>query len=306
MKTATIAKRAMLVQPTISVWTARRYDRTASEEVAELHKADAVRAGRYNKCLINVKAPEYVAVQSIQGAARRWHEEHTSPWAQDGARILSIAMFQDYQRTMSAFRDQFYFAVEKLIAAYPRLVEEQKKVINGLYKESDYPKQSELRSRFGFHISIFPVPVANDFRVELDTDDVEMLRSQIETEVEFTVKKAERDRWERLMRVVGHAVNRLNIEREVEVKQKGKVVKMTKSAIFRDSMIDNIKKAVDVLPKLALNDDPAFDAVLLEVKDRLSGLDPEELRENDSKRRVAARDAAAIMKKMAAYMPSAQ
>lgn len=284
-----LAKRAMLAMPNISVWTARRYDREVSEEVAKDHNADVERAGRYNKVLINVRSPEYQNVVKAAGAARRYHESRTLPWAQDGARILSAAMFDEYQREMVKHREGFGHAVTELVREYPRLVEEQKQIVNGLFKPSDYPKQEELSRKFGFHIGIYPVPSADDFRVALDNDDVEAIRAKIEMEVEDTVKSAERERWERLMRVVAHAVERLsNPENR-----------------FQDSLIGNIQTAVEVLPKLALRDDPGFDEVLADVRQKLTVLDPKELRDEKNRklRKAAAHEAAEIVRKMKGFMP---
>ena len=282
-----ISKRAMLALPSISVWTARRYDRNISQEVADKHDVNVDRAGRYNKCVIDVRHPLYVAISQIAGEARRYHETHTLPWAQDGARILAVPMFEEYQQMMVVLRERFEHAVELFVRAYPKLKEAARGELNGAYRETDYPTQDELRDKFGFRISIMPVPVSSDFRVEtLDAEQVERLRRNISQEVSDAVHQAERERWERLFGVVQHAVVKLSEQK----------------AIFRDSMIENIKEACETLPKLALAEDKDFNVLVEETKKKLAVLDPQRLREDTGARADAAMRANQIAKKMAAYM----
>lgn len=280
----------MLVLPAISVWTARRFDRSASEEVAANHNAESERAGRYNKCLINVKAPSYVALKKIEGEARRYHERMTLPWSQDGARILSATAYQDYTTQMLTYKESFSHAVYEFRRAYPGLVDAAEKELNGLFRASDYPDERELSEKFSFRVSVLPIPDANDFRVEeLSDADIDKIRGDIEQEVQQAFKVAEQEKWSRLMEVVSRAVERLS----------------SPDVIFRDSLIGNIKDAVQTLPKLALTKDENFDIIIEEVRAKLAVCEPSVLREDPNARASAARKAAEIMKKMSAYMPPA-
>lgn len=285
---ADITKHTMLVLQSISMWTARRHDRKISNEVAEKHHAKVERAGRYNKMLIDVKHDLYVALVKISGEARRYHEDKTLPWAQDGSRILSAAIYMDYMAAMEGFREQWQHAVEQFLRAYPALREAAKKELNGLYKDSDYPSASQLREKFGFRISVYPVPNAEDFRVDsLDETEVKAIRESIEEEVRVTVLRAEQERWVRLFDVVKHAVERLS----------------KPDAIFRDTLITNIREACQTLPKLALVKDADFDAFVEQVSRNLANAEPSILREEPQYRAETARKAAEIARKMAAFMP---
>lgn len=283
-----IDKKAVLVYQGISVWTARRFDKTASDEVAAKHNAKSERAGRYNKCLIDTKHPSYLAIKKIEGEARRWHEEHTLPWSQDGARVLSSAMYMEYAAQMGTYRENFQQAVAQFVREYESMKEEAKVALNGLYRESDYPSQREIEGKFSFSISIHPVPTANDFRVEdIDEEALEAIRDNLRVEISDAAKDAERERWERLFKLVSHAVHKLS----------------SPDAIFRDSLIRNLREAVDVLPKLSVSDDAEFEKVVGEVQTKLAVYDPQRLRDDGNVRAEAARKAAEIMRKMSAFMP---
>jgi len=70
---------------------------------------------------------------------------------------------------------------------------------------------------------------------------------------------------------------------------------------FRDSVVTNLVKLVDVLPKLNVTADPELERLAAEVHASLL-VDPQELRKSESIRTEIATTAAAIAKRMAAYM----
>lgn len=279
---SSLSTRAMLIHLAISAWSARRYDRAASQEVAANHNADAQRAGRYNKCLIDIKTPTYAAVTNLHGEARRWLEKNTLPWSQDGAFILPTAAYFDVKSKMDDYRERSEHLVEQFLRAYPALVTAAEKDLNGLFKAEDYPSVDDLRRKFGFRWHIFPVPTSNDFRVQLDAGDVDAIRCDIEVEVEKATRDAQRKRWERLLAPVAHAVERLS----------------NAEAKFHDTLIGNIKSAVQLLPKLSVADDDQFDELLREVDVSLANRVPQLLRDNPDERASAAAKARDIERRM--------
>lgn len=283
-----ISNRALLAFPALSVWTARKFDRVVSEKVAKENQTKARRAGRYNKCLIDVESILYTRVKAIEGMARRYHETHTLPWSQDGARILPGEMYYEYVAKMNGFSDDFSHAVKEFLEAYPAMVEAAKGDLNGLYNDSDYPTVGELRDKFSFRVSFFPVPeTKEDFRIEaLGDNDIAKLRTSIEDDVKKAVAEAAMERWARLLDVVGHAVNKLS----------------SPDAVFRDSLIGNIREAVKTLPKLSIVEDKEFDRVLKDVETHLAKKDPELFRNDQDARKKAALKAQEIAQKMSAFM----
>jgi hypothetical protein len=68
-----------------------------------------------------------------------------------------------------------------------------------------------------------------------------------------------------------------------------------------DSMITNIVEIVDVLPKLNIAGDTELDRMASEIRKSLV-VDPQELRKSETMRSDAAKAAADIAQRMAAYM----
>jgi len=70
---------------------------------------------------------------------------------------------------------------------------------------------------------------------------------------------------------------------------------------FRDSVVINLVKLVDVLPKLNVTGDPELEQLAAQVRASLL-VDPQELRKSEGVRTETARNASAIASRMSAYM----
>jgi hypothetical protein len=80
-----LTSRAMLCSLSISVWSARKHDPDASEEIAARHGAQSD-AGRYHKMLLPKAA--LAKIQKIVSEARQEHCFMTLPWDDNGYRVL--------------------------------------------------------------------------------------------------------------------------------------------------------------------------------------------------------------------------
>ena len=137
-----------------------------------------------------------------------------------------------------------------------------------------------------------PLPDAGDFRVTLGDEEKERIKKQITAAVEASLQVASRDLWQRLYEAVSHLAERLH------------AYKVTEEGVthpFRDSVVTNLVKLVDVLPKLNVTGDPELERLASQVRASLL-VDPQELRTSESVRSETAKNAAAIAQRMQAYM----
>jgi hypothetical protein len=275
-------EKAMLVNLTISQWTARTIDRKATWEVLEKNGASRD-SGRFNKLLVELSSVK--RYQRAVNEARTFHYENTLPWSDDGTRILPAANYLKYTAEMRSLKAQFQEAVDDFIQEFPALVKQAQRTLGGLFNPSDYPHPHTLRGKFALDTHFFPLPDRGDFRVQLGADEQKAIQDQITTRVNESVKAAMADTWQRLHGAVKHMTEKLR----------------DKDAIFRDSLIGNIKELCDLLPKLNLTDDPNLTKAIEDAKGALADLDPQELREDEAKRRDAAQAADDILSKMAGY-----
>jgi hypothetical protein len=161
-----------------------------------------------------------------------------------------------------------------------------------LFREEDYPTQDELRGKFSFETKVMPLPDAGDFRVTLGEEERQRIKRQITLAVEASLQVGSRELWHRLYEAVEHMATRLA------------AYKVTEEGVehpFRNTVVTNLVKLVDVLPKLNVTQDPELERLSEQVRASLL-VDPKELRQSDSVRTQTARRAAEIASRMAGYM----
>jgi len=278
-----LSEKAMLVRLSISGWSARKYDRKISEEVADQHGADRD-VGRYNKCLVAQEAVKNY--QKVSNEARIFHYENTLLWKDSGERILPAANFDFYSHKMREFKSKYEVEVRTFVYVYPTLKDQAKQKLNGLYNEADYPPASEIDRKFGFYTQIDPLPNEDDFRVALQNNDILKIREDIRSRVIDAEGRAMRDLWNRLHTCVDHMATTLK----------------DPDAKFKNSMVGNITELCALLPRLNISGDPNLETMRKEVEAKLASIDPQSLRDNDYERLKAQQEADAILKAMSGYM----
>jgi hypothetical protein len=299
-----LASTAMLWSLNISRWWGWKYDPAESEEVARRHNAGKKRA-RVNKSVVPTSELEEIT-QAI-GRARRDHYFLTLPWTDDGWRVLPGSTYLDHTAKMKENEAAFWGAVGRLIDRFETIVRTQKEEpeeLGSLFDVRDYPGMREdngvlrfafpheLRDEFSFSTDVKPMPSADDFRVNISDSERERLKRQIADSVQASMRAATRDLWQRLYDVVSHMSTRLAKYNASPDGEKPKLYK---------SMVGNIVEIVDVLPKLNLGGDAELDRMTESVRRSLV-VDTEELRNSETARNDAARAAAEIAQRMAAYM----
>jgi hypothetical protein len=295
-----LSSTAMLCSLSISAWSGYKYDREASDEIAELHAAEKD-AGRYNKRLVPRDALKEIT--KALGEARRDHESLTLPWGDNGMRVLPGATYMDHTNLMKQREADFNGVVTRFVDGFESLVRTQKR-LGTLLKVDDYPGMvdeagtlrlafpHQLRALFSFKTEVLPLSDANDFRVRLGDEDRERVKRRITESIQASLRIATRDLWQRLYKGVSHMATRMAEYNSAEDGKKPKLF---------DSMVSNIVDVVDVLPKLNIAGDTELDRMADDVRRSLL-VDPKELRKSAAMRSDTAKAAAEITQRMAAYM----
>lgn len=282
MEDSDLSKKAMLVTLNISVWTARKLDKKVTKEVAQKHGNDE-KLGRYNKNLL--ASDDIESIQKVATESRQFHYDNTLPWQDKGGRILPSANYMQYSERLREFKAEFERRVQAFVEKYPGLVIEAKDALNGLYNANDYPSPVNIASLFNFEVEVSPLPSASDFRVELREDEADEIRKDIEQKCEGRAKAAMDDLFHRLHDAVSHMHERLADEK----------------ASFHNSLVDNIRELVDILPRLNVTADPALTKLVEDAKGSLCVYDPETLRKDKGHRATVACAAKAMIDKLNSY-----
>jgi hypothetical protein len=283
----------MLCSLSISQWSASKHDRQASEEIAAHHGAQPD-VGRYNKTLIPKE--KLAEVRRIAGEARREHYFMTLPWDDNGYRVLPAAVYLEHAEKLHEYSRKFTAAVEVFAAQFDQLVITSRSRLGGLFRPEDYPTSREILDKFGFETKVMPLPDADDFRVSLGDEEKDRVKRLIAASVEASLTVASRELWQRMYEAVSHMAERLS------------AYKATEEGIecpFRDSIVTNLVKLVDVMPRLNVTCDPELERLTEQVRASLL-VDPAELRKSEGIRADTAIKASRIVAQMSAYMAGYQ
>jgi hypothetical protein len=274
--------RAILVQLSISQWTARKYDKKATLEVANSF-GNRVDQGRYNKALLPMN-DLLGNVHKMSTNIRTYYYENTLAWGVDGTQMLPTSNYLGFVTAFRKQRDDWNQLVSQFCNEYPRLEQDAQRVLGGLYNPADYPSVNEVRRKFNIELRFSPVP-SSDFRVAIADEELDRIRSEVQASVSSSYSTAMRDVWQRIYDKVKHMAEKL----------------ADPAAIFRDSMVENIREQCALLSRLNFMDDPNLEALRSEVEGTLLK-HPDALRNDPDLRRDTAAEAKAIMDKMSVFM----
>ena len=278
-----LSDKALLVQLSISQWTARKYDKKATEQVASANNA-AVQSGRYNKSLLPMN--DFLAnVHQKSTLIRKKYYANTLPWGIDGTQILPSANYLSFMTDFRKEKYEWQMVVNSFLSEYMRLKTHARVSLNTLYNEADYPSQDEVASKFHMDMSIMPVP-DGDFRVDVAEEELARITADVERRVVDASQNAMKEAWNRLHDRVKHMAEKLDDPK----------------AVFRDTLVENTREICSVLTRLNFTDDPNLEAMRQEVEQSLTKHHPDALRNDPDLRRDKAAEAKAIMAKMGAFM----
>lgn len=266
-KVPSISSSAMLVELNISVWTGRKFDKQVSAEI-DTQKQTTTRAGNYSKRLF-ADEPIFDAIQKFAGNARTYHYHATMPWSDSGLRLLTTAMYFDYNKKISEMEMDFDQLVSNFTTQYQNLVAKAQTKLGALFDPSDYPDVNDVASKFRFSVKYAPVPDVGDWRVDVGNDAKQQLMESYVKYYSSNLEQAMREPWERMHEALTNMSNKLSGE---------------KKQIFRDTLVGNVVELCDLMDKFNVTGDPKMKQAKVKIENALLGITPDALREDDELR----------------------
>jgi hypothetical protein len=279
---STIHSRAMLVSLSIGMFSPRKTDKSITREVIHQHQASDS-AGKFVKQILPEEALE--AIKQVQNSARTYHYENTCPWTDEGARILPSVHYMDYVDKMRGFRNKFEAQRDVFLENYDKFKETARLRLAGMFKEDDYPDIESVKGKFTFKTDFLPFPTAADFRVDIAEEEMSALKQQMESRIAEASSAARRDLWLRLETPLKAMAERLS----------------DPDAIFRDTLVTNLKDIVSLIPKLNVTGDQDLERIRRDVQ-QLTATSADTLRKSPSTRRQTAARANDILATMSGYL----
>lgn len=265
---------ALLVEFTSSVWTARKLDKNATDEVVHNKRAAAKDAARVNKHLLAGRN-ELDLVQQHVTAARNYVYENTLPWSDSGIRLLPTEKFTEFNDRMGKFEEDFVNIVNTFITVYPSLITAQAMALGDMFNRSEYPTPEAIVHKFSFRVNYMPVPQAGDIRVDVGNDAQKYLQEKLSKLADERVEAAMSDARDRLKSHLDRMMERLKVE-EVN----GKVVRSR----IHDSLVEGGLELCDALRSLNITKDPMLEKARADLARLLATVDADDLRKHDSAR----------------------
>lgn len=278
---------AMLAEFNASVWTARKLDRSATEEVVTAKNAGAKDAARVNKHLLAGRT-ELEVIQQMVGRARTYVYDNTLPWTDSGLRLLPTANFERFAAKMNEFEDEFSGLVHAFVDIYPTLITAQAMALGDMFKRDDYPTQNEIMTKFAFRVNYMPVPTAGDFRVDVGNAAMDDIKAKLARLADERVEEAMRDVRTRLGEHLKRMSDRLTTDWvDGEAKQRR----------FHDSLVDGALELCDLTKGLNIVGDADLESARSQLEQLLCGVTPTELRKNHAVRQDVKKNVDAILDK---------
>jgi hypothetical protein len=278
---------AMLVEFNASVWTARKLDKTTTDEVVATKHAAARDAARVNVHLLAGRT-ELEVIQQAVGRARQYVYDKTSPWSDSGLRLLPNISFMAFTEKLDDFEHEFTALVKSFVTIYPSLITAQAMALGDMFKRDDYPSANEIMTKFSFRVNYMPVPTSGDFRVDVGNAAQAELKARLDKLTQERVDNAMSDVRERLSSHLKRMSDRLTTDY---------VQGEAKPRRFHDTLVEGALELCDLTKALNIVNDPALETARRDLEQVLVGVTPTELRKNEAVRQDVKKNVDAILSK---------
>lgn len=278
---------AMLVEFNASVWTARKLDKSTTDEVVASKNAGAKDAARVNKHLLAGRT-ELDVIQQAVSRARQFVYDNTAPWSDSGLRLLPTVNFMKFTERMNDFEEEMETLVKSFVAIYPTLITAQALALGDMFKRDDYPTANEIMTKFSFRVNYMPVPSSGDFRVDVGNQAQAELKARLESLTQERIDSAMADVRERLSTHLKRMSDRLTTDYvNGEAKQRR----------FHDTLVDGALELCDLTKSLNVTNDVTLEEARKQLEQLLVGVSPADLRKNEVIRQDVKKNVDAILNK---------
>jgi hypothetical protein len=278
-----ISNSAVLAELNISVWTANKLDKGATETVLANNMAGKDSAQVRKNLMAGTDKRKKIA--DFAARARLYHNQTTLPWADKGARVLPTSLFMDYKQSMNMLEGSFNNMVASFLENYDDLIELSQQHLGSLFDASDYPSKDEVQNKFGFKLVFSPLPESGDFRLDIPNADIQELATQYESAFNDRLADAMREPWEKLHRLLAHMSEKLTASDDEDKKR------------YHDSFITNAQELCGMLTHLNITKDAKLEQARRALELTLLGVDIDDVREFSTARASLKSSVDAILNK---------
>jgi len=265
---------SLIVEVNCSVWTARKLDKSTTDEVVTAKSAKAKDAARVNKNLM-AGLPHLERITKHVTGFRTYVYANTLPWSDSGLRLLPTKNYMPFTQRVVEYEEEFTDLVDDFCKVYPQLITAQAFQLGDMFRRDDYPSDAEVRNRFAFRVNYMPLPSSGDFRIDVGNEAQEELKATYEKLMQERVDNAVADLRERLKEHLTRMSDRLTSDVvDGELKRRR----------FHDTLVSGAYELCDMLRLLNVTNDTQLAQACEKLEGALAGRNAEDLREQDTAR----------------------
>lgn len=265
-----IADRCLLVHISFRYWTGKATDKRVATDV-ENNESAATGTARVTKSLIDDRYTKDILREA--GRLRGLVSSYTVPWSASGGRIMPSDKLVKFMDAYSKYEASFRAAVDRLLNDYPMLKRKAQVSLGTMYDPDLYPSNQALADKFDVRLNITAVPVDNDFRFDIPDELRDTLRDNLNKSVTSSVGEIRQDLIDRCLQPLQKLEERL---RQGEIKR------------FNTSLIHNVTNMADEAESLNIFGDAGIKKAVSQMRQAVSGLSVEAMKESKDARREQA------------------
>jgi hypothetical protein len=245
------------------------------------------------------ECPSLEAIKTLRGEARVWFNNATLPWDDNGGRLITTAQYLRVMEQAAKYEQRFNDLLNVFVNVYGTEISKQAFEMGALFDRSEYPPVSEVRGKFRFVLSVSPVPLAGDFRVDIGNEAAAQLKAQYERALAERVSGAVADTWQRVKAQVEWVHERMTavlehdpdaVEQVPTTDDNGVVVsveiKKKRRPKLYDSMLEQGLELCAMLRDLNVTNDPRLEAARQDLETALTRVDIGSLKESTELQRA--------------------
>jgi hypothetical protein len=229
--------------------------------------------------LLDTRHEAYQAVTTVRGQALHFWRSLTLPYPEAGVRLIRQSDIAGFDRQMAVFREDLLTAVDHLDRQFAELKDQARQRLGALYNPNDYP--ASLRDEFAVAWE-FPAVEPPDYLRQLNPRLYEQECQRVQNRFNEAVELAEQAFLDELVKLVDHITERLS----------GQVDGRPK--VFRDSAVTNLTEFFARFGTLNVRSNEQLDELVQRAQQVVSGVRPQQLRDNDTLRQQVATQLASV------------
>lgn len=279
-----IKSSALLVSLHLGRYNPVKTDRSESNKVLADHNITDPKLLKVKKHTLPT-AEVLEKIEKLDNKLRSTFDKFCAPYAR-GVGLLPASRFLELRAALNPFLDERETLIKRLANDYTIYLDGAKRLLNGAFKESDYPAVTEVVSRFHHKLDVFPIADPRDAKLNVLGEIADSINEAV---AETFKEKAES--------VVPY-IREVLLDPLIKFSE----TLQNPEALFKDSLVDNVREAADRAEGLNILGDDEIVNAIYEIRQRLV-CNPERLRSNPAARSEAVSNAAPIIESLGGTIP---